>query len=235
VVFRRGTNDHNRFSLLELLAVQYGFLTTHPGGSGFPPRVRYEQLTSMMQNQFGERGPLPFPDLANIVIRRPKPDGRAREEIKVDAAAILAWGDCSRDVRLEWGDIVEIPELDHPVAEQWSGFTREQLATLKNCLTRTIHISVKGQTAHLPLGPDITIQEGKPVSCLSNRPFSLLPVLHESKLLRASSDLSRVRVRRHDRAADQVREFVFDCSKPDSAPDFWLRDGDQIEVREKEG
>ena len=63
--------------------------------------------------------------------------------------------------------------------------------------------------------------------------FSLLPVLVQSGLLRASSDLTRVKVSRRDSATGQQYELILDCSKPQTPPDFWLRDGDVIEVPEK--
>ncbi len=66
--------------------------------------------------------------------------------------------------------------------------------------------------------------------------FYLGSVLYRSGMLRASSDLSRVKVSRIDPDAGQRYEMVFDC-RPESpqggAPDLWLRNGDTIEVPEK--
>ena len=70
-------------------------------------------------------------------------------------------------------------------------------------------------------------------SIRSQTPFWLLPVLMQSKLVLVSSDLSRVRVTRRDAATGEKREWVVDCSDSKFAPDFWLRDGDRIEVPEK--
>ena len=60
----------------------------------------------------------------------------------------------------------------------------------------------------------------------------LRSVLDQSKLIRFSSDLSRVKVTRRDPATSKTRDWVLDCSGG-NAPDFWLRDGDVIEVPEK--
>jgi hypothetical protein len=59
------------------------------------------------------------------------------------------------------------------------------------------------------------------------------PALLQSKLVLTSSDLSRVKVTRRDPATGQERHWVVDCSETSPAPDFWLRDGDKIEVPEK--
>ncbi len=75
------------------------------------------------------------------------------------------------------------------------------------------------------------MQHAEPSS--RHTPFWLKPVLLQSKLVLVSSDLSRVKVTRRDPATGQKREWVVDCSEASPAPDFWLRDGDKIEVPEK--
>jgi len=62
--------------------------------------------------------------------------------------------------------------------------------------------------------------------------FMLRSVLDNSKLVRVSSDLSRVKVTRMDPETKKKQEWVIDCTKPEQA-DLWLRDGDVIEVPEK--
>ena len=68
---------------------------------------------------------------------------------------------------------------------------------------------------------------------LSSVSFMLRSVLDRSKLVRFSSDLTRVKVTRRDGATGQPRERVLDCSNANNAPDLWLRDGDVIEVPDK--
>jgi hypothetical protein len=63
--------------------------------------------------------------------------------------------------------------------------------------------------------------------------FFIGPVLNDSKLLRTSSDLTRVKVTRTDAKTGKKREWTLDCSDPGNEPDLWLRDGDEVEVPEK--
>jgi len=229
----KGTNDYNRFSLLELLAVHYGFVS-----------ATREPNRAFNWSHFYLQGSLAFPNLETVLIRRPTPDGRARKEIKVDLEAILRSGDCSRDVPLEWGDVVEIPEADHPIAIAWNGFSEEEMKTLQKCVRRQVQVSVKGQTTNLvlealgsvsniPVAAGNDPSTGKPIRAVNVPSFTLLPVLNTSGLLRASSDLSRVKVTHHDPVTGKASELVLDCSPGKPAPDLWLRDGDKIEVPEK--
>jgi hypothetical protein len=61
----------------------------------------------------------------------------------------------------------------------------------------------------------------------------LRSVLDQSKLIRFSSDLTRVKVTRRLPGSGQTRSWILNCSDANQAPDFWLRDGDEIEVPEK--
>ncbi len=72
-----------------------------------------------------------------------------------------------------------------------------------------------------------------PLTELKNAAFWIKPVLRNSNLLLASSDLSRVKVTRHDPVSAKAREWLLDCSDTKPTPAFWLRDGDVIEVPEK--
>ena len=173
----------------------------------------------------------------------------------VDLSPTLEVGDCSKDVRLEWGDVLEIPEADHSLNEKWPGFSTKELANLKKCLTRHVEILINGRATNLTLVPQIfnvgEEKEGNVAAAalagsfsarvramrepliVDHTPFWLKPVLLQSKLVLTSSDLSRVKVTRRDAASGQKREWVVDCSEASPAPDFWLRDGDKIEAPEK--
>jgi ankyrin repeat protein/N-acetylneuraminic acid mutarotase len=228
--FTKGAQDWSQFTLLDLIGMQYGFLATSPnegGGDGYS-----------LQAFFSRFSHLPFPDLAHLRIRRPAPDLKTWKEQVVDLRPVLESGDCSKDVRLEWGDVVEIPEADHPLNEKWPGFSRTELANLKKCLTRQVEIVINGQATKIALTPPILVSgvPGNPPrepSIVANTPFWLQTVLLQSKLVLTSSDLRHVKVTRHDAASGQEREWVVDCSEAGPAPDFWLRDGDKIEVPEK--
>jgi ankyrin repeat protein len=222
-VFAKGTNDWNQFSLFELIAVHYGFLAAWATG---------ESRQGIDINV--QRG-LPFPDFARLRIRRPGADLKSWEEKTIDLTTAFKSTNCSADVPLAWGDVIEIPESDHPLDKSWPGFSMPDFATLEKCLTRQVEIVIKGQSTNITLFPDARYV--KPVrtsvETVKKASFWIKPVLRDSGLLLASSDLSRVKVTRRDPATGQTREWVVDCSETKPAPDLWLRDGDKIEVPEK--
>jgi len=192
---------------------------------------------------------LHFPDLSRIKISRLIPGGGTKE---MDANQLPAFqsGDCSEDRSLEWGDIVEIPEQDHLVNESWAGLTSEVENALKKCLARSVEIHVKNETVKVTLDPGVrprpaegSFQERlakvtkKPQSAsaptgqsnITLMSFDLKSVVHGANIIRESSDLSRVKITRTDPATKKVTEFVL----PLETSDFWLRDGDVIEIPEK--
>jgi ankyrin repeat protein len=226
VVFHKGTNDYNRFTLFEAIAVHYGLVSANP--RLHLPEQKFDPISFMLD------GSLQFPNLENVTIHRPSLTDGTWREIKVDVSAKLKSGDCSQDAGLEWGDQVELQETDHPISSKWAGLSNDDRAALRNCLKRRVQLTVKGETTNIVLeantfGPTITYGAyGKIVATLPQ--FSLEPVLDNSGLIRASSDLSRVKVtREHDPITGKKREWILDCSGNNS-PDFWLRDGDMIEV-----
>ena len=208
-----------------LLAVQYNLLAASPnegGGAGYTASAL-----------FGDSR-LPFPDLAHLHISRPAAGLKSWRDQVVDLRPVLESGDCARDVRLDWGDIVEVPEADHPLNERWGGFSAAELANFKKCLTRQVQIVVKDVATPTTLAPRMYNLEAGSMPMISPyTPFWLRPVLLESKLVLVSSDLSRVKVTRRDPVTGQQREWVVDCSEASPAPDLWLQDGDRIEVPEK--
>ena len=226
-VFTQSTNEWNQFSLLELVAVYYGLLAASPGigqGDGYDPGSFFLKFPHS----------LPFPDLARLRIRRPAPDGKSWLEQAVDLTPVLGPGECSKDVRLRWGDVVDVPEADHRLSEVWAGFPTTELANLKQCLTRQVEVVIKGQTTNITLAPSIIIGEGGKRSTLRpDTSFWILPALRASGLLLASSDISRVKLTRRDPVTGQSREWVVDCGDSNNPPALWLRDGDRIEVPEK--
>jgi hypothetical protein len=191
---------------------------------------------------------LTFPDFSRIIIHRPSASGTNWTELKINLARALDSGDCAADVPLRFGDVVEIPEADHVLNESWTGLSTNELFTLKNCLKRHLQITVNGQTTNIIVAPQVwELRPGSneyPLSSLGAKmppavgllkfePFMLWPVLDNSQLLLASSDLSRVTVKRRDAATGKTQKWTVDCSNPNSPPNFWLRDGDVIEVPEK--
>jgi hypothetical protein len=199
----------NRYSLLEAIASTYGIIsqrTTHPNRPGLPMPVA------------GMGNGLPFPDFKKVIIYRRTDNSVKQTTIAVNVEDILNSGDCSRDIWLEWGDIVEIPETDHPVGQRWLGLNGEDPVAITKCIARQVTITVKGEskTLNLVWSPP---GYGAPTSMLR-------PVLYNSGLIRVSSDLTHVKIIRKKSA-----EWVIDCTSDE--PDLWLRDGDVIEVPEK--
>jgi uncharacterized protein len=268
VVQREGTNDPNHFTLLEILSMQGKFLAAYPGDGRMVSSTQF----------FWNNMPLGFPDLAHLHIRHPSADFKTWNEQIVDITACFNSGDSSKDVPLEWGDVVEIPETDHSRNEPWPHFSIAQMANLRACLTRHVSLIVNGKTNSITLSPPDFVTNGVTfpqnpglVSMAYGTPYWLKPVLLNSSLVLASSDLAHVHVTRRDPKSGQTQRWVFDCS--DSArstsalvqesggpgfignspvlqpgqrssfavplqtsvnTDFWLRDGDIIEIPEKQ-
>ncbi len=239
-IFYKGTNDWNQFTLFDLLGVQYDLLTASPSGA--------RRIKSVPYSYSAKGNLLSFPDLTRIVIHRPSATGTNWNGLKINLARALNSADCSGAVPLRFGDVVEIPEADHVINERWPGLSTNELFSLKSCLTRHLQITVNGQTTNIVVGPQVwelipgsteypmsSLGANMPpeTGLLTAEPFMIWPVLNNSKLLLASSDLSRVVVKRRDAATGRMHEWTVDCSDPGQPSNFWLRDGDMIEVPEK--
>jgi ankyrin repeat protein len=233
-VFTQGTNDWNRYKLLELIATVFAAPTDYPGSS------------------------LPFPDFSRVTIQRLGSQGNkpgadketASRPVTVDLATWITSGDFSQDPWLEWGDIVDLPEQDHPVSEKWGGLAPAVREALVKGLKREVEIIIKGESRKVTLKPSFKdLRNPSPMfpgvpqpSPADARPielnvFRLNEVVRQSGLLRVSSDLSRVRVSRTDPVTKRPIQWVVDL-RPDrpyqSSTDLWLRSGDVIEVPEGE-
>jgi len=267
-VFCQGTNDWNHFTLLETIlnfyySAQKYYAIPSPGG-GFA-----EARAALV---------MPFPDLAHVVIVRPSHDSTNETRITVDLINDTNGIDGSKDVTLEFGDVVEIPARDHVLREQEVGLTQAQRDDIDRLLDGKAQLIVRGQKVELKLRPEragflqlepIGFQEpltlGMGSSEYAEYAGSLLGrVLAEPEAqaaLLASSDLSRVKVTRHDPKTGRDEVWMVDCTAPHtttkanlfwfrngtalpvemsragndgiSSTDLWLRDGDVIEVPEK--
>ena len=203
--FVQGSNTWNHFTLLELIASIYS-----------------------------QSPPLAFPDFTRVTISRLGSAGAKSTELAVDVDALIRSGDCSKDIPLAWGDVVDIPERDRKLNEIWQGLPAEVYPMLKNCLERKVEVIVKGETILLTLKQNFGSASGGSTSSSPQwSMFWLGSALRNGNVLRASSDLRHVKVRRVDPFAKQPLEMVFDAERRDSRTDLWLRDGDVIEVPEK--
>jgi cytohesin len=233
-IFVKGTNTINRYSLCDFMAVFFA-----PG----------------MQNQSK------FVDLSLIQIRRLNPVTGAETTNFVNLDAILREGDPTKDLWLEWGDIVVIPELDHALNESWAGPKTEWREGLAKIVSCKVHLVVKGQTNTLVLKPEFAdaarppgIPRAIPGPPTANTPpeafagpqgsstpkpdviltvFNLNSVIRGSHLLRSSSDLSQVKVTRMDPSTGQRNEWIFDLQTLKPENDLRLRDQDVIEIPDK--
>jgi ankyrin repeat protein len=236
-VFVKGTNDWNQFTLLETILDYYiGGQRRIPGG-GFGHALPNGSPMVPMGNRIGNQmiqvpgggywdsqnsTAMPFPDLTRVVIVRPSHDSTNLTRIPINLLDTTHNVDCSKDVPLKFGDVVEIPQCDHPLGASLWRLSDSQISTVINYLHGTAQLVVRDQKAPLPLDPWGTASTIGPV----------LRQTEAQQILLASSDLSRVMVTRHDSKTGKEREWVLDCSTSQS-PDLWLRDGDVITVPEK--
>ncbi len=226
-VFQRGTNDWNRFTLLEAIFNYYvrGFQHRYPGQ---PEMIRSRDrpmpgMPGMISIQSLPANTMPFPDLTRIVIVRPSHDSTNSTRITVNLLNSTNGVDCAKDVPLEFGDIVEIPERDHSLGDQPVGLTTSQSHDIEDYLKGTAQLVVRDQKQELPLDP---VGYASTIARVLYQPAA-------QQLILSSSDLSRVKVTRHDPKTGEAHEWILDCSNSSSEPDLWIRNGDLIEVPEK--
>jgi ankyrin repeat protein len=148
---------------------------------------------------------------------------------------------CEWSFPAEWGDVVELPELDHVLGADGPGIGFEVIDALRRCGVQQVIVNVKGEAAVLHLLPPRLPGAYVPVADPGEdakvspqvkliRSCALFEVLESSSHLRASSDLSRIRVTR--RSAGQ--SWILNVADDPQARRFWLVDGDVIEVPEKD-
>jgi ankyrin repeat protein len=245
VFSRNPTNEINHHTLLESLARIYcrgdwPYVYVKPGSP-----VPAAGSTAMPVHWVSPQAPLTpnssFPDFARTQITHwDKVTGKS-QVTTVDVQKILESGDPSQDVSLEWGDAVEIPEMDHGIQEKWLGLTETQANGFYNCLKRKVAISIKSVKADptwVALVPFYEFQQGKWIEPgWTNQPiaaFRLKQVLDLSRLLRVSSDTTQVTVTRLDPKTREKAVFALDLTKLyDPGDDLFLKKGDVIEVPEK--
>ena len=193
VMYTKGSEDWNQVTVLETLLHYYRFF------------VREE---------------LVCPDLASITVIR-----RNGDATKEDRQVINFYNgpnriDCSRDLPLQFGDVVEVPERVHSIGSS-VGLTAEEFGALEDCLKGDVILIAGGQTTQLTLSPAVS---------------TMGTVLGSGKARQAlltSSDLSKVKLTKRDLVTGKQRQWTVDCSNPNKLPEIWLRSGDIIEVPNK--
>lgn len=183
----------------------------------------------------------PWPDLSAIRVSRLSDDGTTEREIQVRKDWDASDG-CDWSFPLEWGDVVEIPEVDHETNVQWLGFHEPAKVPLWRCSARRVALTMKDETIHLELRPPSAFRNRQQMGIKPKNPppwgagvvrdlddCQLGSVIYGSGRLRISSDLTQVRVTR--KATGQ--SWTLDVENDVRAQNFWLIDGDHIEVPEK--
>jgi hypothetical protein len=234
-VFRKGPNDWNHFTLLEAIINYY-----RPAPGYVPEGIS-------------------FPDLARVLIVRPSHGSTNENRMTVNLLDRANGVDCSKDVPLEFGDRVEIPQREHSLGEPAVRLTGLEFNSICNCLKGNVQLIVHDQKAELPLAP---FPDDSSIG-------AVLRQTEAQKLILSSSDLARVQVTRRDPKTGEKRQWTLDCAglsgpsggagflvgvnyppsappgipppparlglRPgaDSTPDLRLRDGDVIEIPEK--
>lgn len=230
----KGTNDWSRFGILDFLGFQYGFLVTRPDGEVRPRVGGMDSSSSFSPGVYPAGNKMKFPALGHIKHLTPTPDQRGWRTNVVNLAALLASSDCTQNRLVGWGDVIEVPEEEHPINQAWEGFLEDELASISKCLSREVKVIIQGQDHYLKLTPEVQKKpaaRGVPIA-ISTTCFWIKPALFRSNLVLSSSDLSRVKVSRKTEAGER-KEWIVDCSENATAPDLWLSDGDVIEVPEK--
>ena len=237
-VFQQGTNDWNQFTLLETI---FNFYSAPSVSSGSTFQSRLQQIIGRAG---GGNGKLPFPDLTHVTIVRPSHDSTNETRIEANLLNSTNGIDGAKDVPLQFGDVVEIPELDHALGDSLVGLTGSQHETIADCLQGKVQLVTHGQKVELPIYPTA---DGSLLT-------SVIRQSAAQKILLSSSDLSRVKVIRHDAKTGKQQEWIVDCSDQGSsangnlpisyqwssdantsslATGLWLRAADVIEVPEK--
>ncbi|HEV2456319.1 MAG TPA: ankyrin repeat domain-containing protein, partial [Verrucomicrobiae bacterium] len=224
--FQKGTNDWNHFTLLELIL----------------------KLCYNYPDPADSRN-LQFPDFAHIAVIRPNASSAESKHISIDLLNSNSV-DCTKDMLLEFGDTVEIPEREHTLADK-DYWTQDQIKKiiwfLRDHAGEAKLVVAGGQTIQLPLN------YFEPVDC---RVGEVLKSPMAQNVLRSDSDLSRVKVTRCDPKTGKKSEWILNCAGQSTATteattfrmrlqqitmqlasqppnDLWLRDGDVIDVPEK--
>lgn len=213
VVFTKGTNDWNHYTLMELLFNAYFSVN----------QLDRPMDTTAFLNDRQNNSPLSWPDLAHLTIVRPTPDSTNETRIVVSLFNAVGGLDFTKDVALLFGDSVEIPARDHAPGEPAKGLTGPQRDSLGAYLRRSVHLVARDQKL------DITCY---PIGGQANLNF-VLAREDARRLLVTSLDLSQVKVVRTDPKDQSAKWWTIDCRSEKPLEAFELQDGDLIQVPEK--
>ncbi|NOS68943.1 MAG: hypothetical protein HOP33_03340 [Verrucomicrobia bacterium] len=245
-IFSKVPKMTNQFTLLETVMRFYTFRASYIG----------------REEGGGPINLLPYPDFGRVIIRRPRRTvGGKQQEIKVSLLNSSNAVDCAKDVPVEFGDIIEIPErvhalnesLDDPAREMEWGLIKTTAGTIAPRRWRdrnTFPTTREDREAHgrantnanwsclLPAVKLVVAGEQTLLVVDSWKEGFLSEALSKTEaraVLRSSSDLSRVKVTRKNTSSGNPEVLIVDVSNnAQRNDDLWLRDGDVIEVPDKQ-
>lgn len=238
------SGDRTPPSLLQLIAWQYAPLPMHELDflrrqlqPDEPLLWKPERITPLLAayTHATPRPMLPFPDWSKIRIRRMDPEG---QEISVEVNLRETWEKCqddtpatearTMDLPLEWGDIVEVPILEHIGDREWSTLDPGLIRLMKKALERQViyenrkRVLIRATVDYVP-------------SYFHHTECGLVPVPTE-KRVQGKVDLPR--------AANLVRsmsegaELLDQVQRPDvgalAGRNVWLEDGDRVTGRQRQ-
>lgn len=111
---------------------------------------RFTLLELLMNNNF-DHSHLPFADLAHVTIVRPSRNSTNETRIAVNLLDATNGIDISKDVPLLFGDVVEIPEHEHALSENANMFTGQQYDELVAYTHKKVKLIAHGKTAELAI------------------------------------------------------------------------------------
>jgi ankyrin repeat protein len=223
LLINRDPDGLNRITILEAIAMVIRKIGGLQPMRDFQSQATARALNSKQPQLYYYPEQLPWPDWQKVTISRPSSDGLSWSTIPVSPDVLLKAASCDDVPLLQWGDVVDIPEAVHellpsphdPSPPLWPAFT--------NCI-------YGGRITFITPGFTNTLGNGYDPQRSSRRPSGLMDWIG-STVLRSSSDVSRVTVRRAAFRGEPawVRTFDLTFDSPEQV-DLFLRDGDVIEV-----
>jgi ankyrin repeat protein len=245
-MLRKAGADVNFMRMNSISYREAGTSNAIPVFSSYNPAENSYSLCDLLLGLYGDGIPressnarsVPFPDFSRIQINRLETDGTTNI-IPVDFSAILNSSDRSKIPSLVWGDIVEIPQIDHKISESWKGLdeaTRIQFGAISYCC---IQINIKGQTTEWTLFPHFP--NTSPRLFETNLPAklkgkiltasTLKNAINDANVLLSSSAPNKIRILRMNTNGGSTPYNFVNANTLGSQ--LLLRNGDEILIPEK--
>lgn len=210
-LFTRSTNDWNQFTLHEALGILYGHVASPSPAQllrreGKAPGPQSVPIGNSSFRSFA------WPDWDSITVSRFDPQGNKQ---------MILTGLTNRV--LQWGDVIEIPEANHPISAGWAGLSDGVREALMKDFSGSIQIAVGGVSTNVSIRSMFT-------SVNTRVSLQLEQVLAGTRLLSNRSDLQHIKVVRKLTDEKVARTWMVNLREPGDHTDLWLRDGDLVVV-----